>query len=365
MKTASYAVFLICFYLLYYKGVDIVKKLLSRGLLLSSVLLVAACSPNNGDDAQVEETTEEVNQPSEENSDQTAKDSPSDETDKATADGTLTIMDNAEHTVDVPANPQRVAVFDNGQLDVLQSLGLSDRVVATASDILPDYLSEFSDLPVAGTLFEIDLEVANAEEPELAIVGARSQESYDGLADTVPTLDLSNTIQNIWETLQSNLETYGKIFGVEEQAEGKIQGLEEQLTALAENASSSGLNALFLMTSEGQLSAYGPGSRFGHVHDLFGYEPVDSDIEVSRHGMDVSVEYVLEKNPDVIFLLDRGAAIGDESSISEFEENPVIQETTAYKEGNIVHLSPDMWYLTEGGFISFKTMMDEAAQPLN
>ncbi|MCZ4369735.1 hypothetical protein O3Q50_09670 [Enterococcus lactis] len=47
--------------------------------------------------------------------------------------------------------------------------------------------------------------------------------------------------------------------------------------------------------NEGQLSAYGSGSRFGFIHDLFGFEQTDDQIEASTHGQSVSYEYVLEK----------------------------------------------------------------------
>ncbi len=39
------------------------------------------------------------------------------------------------------------------------------------------------------------------------------------------------------------------------------------------------------------------GSRFGFVHDLFGFKQADDQIEASTHGQSVSYEYILEKNP--------------------------------------------------------------------
>lgn len=326
------------------------KYLLSKGLILSSVLLLGAC---HSTDHQATDDT------------QKAEDAASDHQSPDSSSKTITITDNAEHEVTVPLSPQKIAVFDNGQLDIIKQLGLSDRVVATATNRLPEYLSEFSELPVAGTLHEIDLEIANAAQPELAIVAGRSRDSYNGLAEFTSTLDFSNTSHNIWETLKSNLTHYGEIFSVQSEAQAIISNLDKQLTSLSDQASQSNLNALFLMSSEGALSAYGPGSRFGFVHDLFGYTPVDDTIDVSRHGMNVSFEYVLDKNPDVIFLLDRSAAIGKESDVNDFKNNPLIQDTTAYKNDAIIYLSPDMWYLAEGGVESFTKMMEESSQPLH
>ena len=51
-----------------------------------------------------------------------------------------------------------------------------------------------------------------------------------------------------------------------------------------------------MLVNEGQLSAYGKGSRFGLIHDTFGFKAADDKIEASTHGQSVSYEYVLEKS---------------------------------------------------------------------
>ena len=58
--------------------------------------------------------------------------------------------------------------------------------------------------------------------------------------------------------------------------------------------------ALIVLGSEGKVSAYGPNSRFGLIHDVFGFKPADEKIEVSTHGQNVSFEYIVETNPDIL-----------------------------------------------------------------
>ncbi|GJM75014.1 hypothetical protein HMSSN036_72300 [Paenibacillus macerans] len=60
------------------------------------------------------------------------------------------------------------------------------------------------------------------------------------------------------------------------------------------------------------MSAYGPGSRFGLIHDVFGVPAVDDTIEASTHGQSISFEYVAEKNPDYLFVVDRDAVVTEE-----------------------------------------------------
>ena len=42
-----------------------------------------------------------------------------------------------------------------------------------------------------------------------------------------------------------------------------------------------------MLVNEGQLSAYGKGSRFGLIHDTFGFKAADDKIEASTHGQSV------------------------------------------------------------------------------
>ena len=74
-------------------------------------------------------------------------------------------------------------------------------------------------------------------------------------------------------------------------------------------ATATGKKALIILANEGKISAYGPGSRFGILHDVFGFGAVDPNIEVSTHGKDISNEYIVEMNPDYLFVVDRGARL--------------------------------------------------------
>src|SRR5699024_8105189 len=266
---------------------------------------------------------------------------------------TIEIMDTAAHTVKDPHNPQKVAVFDPAQIDNMDALELWDRVIATASSHLPQYLNKYSEIDVAGTLHEIDLEVAMATEPELAIVATRSASSFEELVKFIPTLDFSLTKTSTFESITYNFLELSKIFEKEKEAQIILDEIENEKNKLAQTAEKSELTALMLMYNEGSLSVFGKDSRFNHVYEDFGFEPADDSIEASKHGMEISYEYLIRKNPDVIFVLDRTAAISDNTDTSipssSFEENPLIEETKAYKNHQIIYLTPDAWYLSNGG----------------
>ena len=273
------------------------------------------------------------------------------------------VTDAAGHHVKVPHDPQKLAVFDNAQIDNLDALDLGERITVTASSRLPHYLNKYSELEVAGTLHEVDLEIAMATEPELAVVAARSASSYEELTKFVPTLDFSLTKSTPFESMTYNFLEMSKIFDKETEAQNILDELENKKNQLVKKVKKSEMTALMLMYNEGSLSVFGKDSRFNHVYEDFGFEPADDHIEASKHGMEVSYEYLIQKDPDIIFVLDRSAAISDkvDSSVpsSSFEENPLIEKTNAFLNNKIIYLTPDTWYLSNGGVQAYQQMMED------
>ena len=57
--------------------------------------------------------------------------------------------------------------------------------------------------------------------------------------------------------------------------------------------------------------------------------------------MNVSFEYVVKKNLDLLYVIDRGAVVGSESSAKQVVENELTKKTSAYQNDNIVYLDPN------------------------
>lgn len=264
----------------------------------------------------------------------------------------------------VKVNPEKVVVFDFGVLDTLDKLGVEVTGVPQAN--IPEYLSKFEDSKYenVGSLKEPDFEKISEIEPELIIISGRQQEAYEELSEIAPTIFMGVDTSKYMESFEENTKTLGEIFGKEEEAEKELASIKESIDALNEKATASESNGLIVLANEGNLSAYGPASRFGIIHDVFGVKPADEKIEVSTHGQSVSPEYIVEKNPDYLFVIDRGAAVEGESSAKQVIENELVKKTKAYENDNIVYLNPDYWYLSGGGLVSVAEMVKEIEKGL-
>ncbi|WP_106766176.1 siderophore ABC transporter substrate-binding protein [Paenibacillus faecalis] len=264
----------------------------------------------------------------------------------------------------VPKNPQKLVVFDFGILDSLDKLGIE--VTGVPQKNVPPYLSKYADAKYenVGSLKEPDFEKINEISPDLIIISGRQRDAYQELSEIAPTIYLGVDTSRYMESFKENMNTLGQIFGKESQIEEELAAIDEDIKALNDKVKATGKNALIILANEGKISAYGPGSRFGILHDVFGFTAVDPGIEVSTHGKDISSEYIVEQNPDYLFVVDRGAAVssGDEASgAKDVVENELVKTTNAYKEGNIVYLDPNYWYLSGGGLTSVAEMVKEVS----
>ncbi|NEU31430.1 siderophore ABC transporter substrate-binding protein [bacterium LRH843] len=261
----------------------------------------------------------------------------------------------------VPKNPSSVVVLDMGVLDSMDKLGI-EGVTGVPTQSVPDYLPKYTgeEYKNIGSLKEPDFEAIYDLKPDLIIMSGRQLDAFEELNEIAPTIFMGIDTENYVESFHHNVETLGKIFGKEEVAEEELAAIKESLSKLNEKAASSEAKGLIVLANEGALSAYGPGSRFGILHDGFGVAAVDENLEVSTHGQNISFEYIVEKDPDYLFVVDRGAVVaGGEAIAKETVENELIQGTKAYKNGNIVYLDPVYWYISAGGLTSVAGMIEE------
>ncbi|KAA4890492.1 ABC transporter substrate-binding protein, partial [Bacteroides fragilis] len=217
----------------------------------------------------------------------------------------------------------------------------------------------------AGVIKEPDLEKINQLQPDLIIISGRQSDYKEELAKIAPTLYLAVDTKEPWESVQQNVNALAEIFGKEDKAKEELATLTKEIEETKEKASKLEQTALVTLVNEGQLSAYGSGSRFGLVHDVFGFKQADDQIEASTHGQSVSYEYILEKNPGILFVVDRTKAIGGDDSKDNVSANELVAQTDAGKNDQVISLQPDVWYLSGGGLESMKLMIKDVNQAFN
>lgn len=321
------------------------KRLMMAFMLIAVMVFVAACG---GNDSKKE--------------DEGTKGS-ADNDNKQSEEVVLTIKHQLGET-EVKQNPEKVVVFDFGALDTLDELGIE--VAALPKATVPKYLSKYEDdkYENVGSLKEPDFEKIHSLKPDLILISSRQAELYDQLSEIAPTVYVGLDTTRYVESFKENMETIAKIFNKEDEMNAELAEVDEQIAKIKEETAALDSKALIVLGTDGKVSAYGPSSRFGLIHDVLGYKAADENIEVSTHGQNITFEYIFETNPDVLFVIDRDAAVGQDSSVKNSIENDLVKKTKAYENDKIVYLNGELWYLAGGGLQSFKAMIDEVEQSI-
>ena len=275
--------------------------------------------------------------------------------DQSTATRQLT---DTRGTVTVPTRPTTAYVADWAALDTLAALEVPV-AGATLTRIPDDLKQKFTGAEDLGTPQELKLEQVAAGEPDVIVVGARATGQYDKLTEIAPTVDLTPTTTSHLDALEQQTTILGELFGKQREAADRLAGIDTLIQDTRGAVAGKG-DALVLMVSGGKISAFGPGSRFGLIHDDLGMPAAAPDLKVDAHGQVVSYEFIATADPDWIFVIDRDKAIGQSGTpAAQVLDTDLVNRTTAGREGHIVPLDGVEWYVIGNGLNTTRSMIDD------
>lgn len=334
------------------------KKLTAFLLTCTMVVGLSACGSGGGSSAASSSNQETSKNASAESTSGSSAESKS--TSEVTPE-TVTLT-HSMGEIEVPYNPQKIAVLDLAALDILDSLGLGDRVVGIPKKSSVSYLTSYIDdenIANLGSVKEVDMEALNALEPDMIFIGGRLSSEYENISAIAPTYLLQvDREKGYMNSVNDNVKAIASVFGEEEKAEELLSGFDGRVEAL--KASAEGKTTMIGIVTSGSMSTLGDDSRCSLIGNEIGFENVSDEVD-STHGDSASFELVLEKNPDYVFILDRDTAINaeDAKTAKDVMENEIIMKTAAYQNDTIVYLTPDVWYLSEGGITATDTMLSD------
>lgn len=313
-----------------------IKKMLS--IICCSALLLSGCTQTNNTEG--------------------------DESNDSPQTVTVTTLNGNKESVEleVPYDPQRVAILDMAVLDMMDNWNLGDKVVGMPKSSKIDYLLDYnnnSEIIDLGTLKEVDLEALMESEPDIIFIGGRLSAQYDALSKIAPVVYLSTDYEKgVLQSVKDNSKIVASIFGKEAVAKKQTDAFDERIAAL--KAAAEGKTAIIGLVTSSNFNTLGDGSRCSLIGNEAGFTNIANDVD-STHGNESSFELLVEKNPDYIFVLDRDSAINAEGAklAQDVMNNELVQQTAAYKNDQIVYLTPTVWYLAEGGITATDTMLSD------
>ena len=268
----------------------------------------------------------------------------------------------------IEKQPERIIALDMAALDTVDALGAGDKVVGTVTKSVPSWLKDkYKDVASVGSLKEPDVEAIAKLKPDLLLIGARTASMYGDLSKNFTTVnaDVDWEKPNYSKQVEDQVRQIGQAVGKTDQAEKLVQQIQKKVDDYKDTAKDKG-TALVLMANEGELSVYGPQSRWAPIYDVFGFKEATTDYkpDEGHKSKKISFEAVKQLDPDYIFVVDRAKAIGKTEGSTPAEQlmdNELINSTKAAKNKHIVYLTPERWYIVMYGATNYPAELDEIA----
>lgn len=342
------------------------KKFLSLILAFAMVFCMAACGNTtiNNNDADNQSNISTENNVTEESKPETI---------------TIQALNANKEMADieVPYDPERIAILDMPALDIVDALGLGDRVVGSAKvtiEYLADYNPDDSNGAIInlGTVKTADLEKVAACEPDIIFIGGRLSSIYADLEAIAPVVYLSVDYEKgVVESTKYNAQTIASIFGKEAEVDAMFADFQPRIDELNSVLNEKNVllgmynsNALGLMDTQSQLNIIANELGANNLGETVG------EVDKATHGEEASWETIITLNPEYMFILDRSTATGaaEEGILGAREviENDLIKELDVYKNNKIVYFidHANVWYTSTGGVQALDTMLEDLESAL-
>ena len=267
----------------------------------------------------------------------------------------ITVIDDAGHEANLTPPITRVVVVDSGPGAALSALGVTELIVGNHTSLTNALFDTIADVPVVATNSEINYEAIAEAEPQL-VISATSHHGFISEGDHLDDFGIEFIALDLRtpSRMRDDFRLLGKVFQKEAEAQkvidfyDKYQSLiDERLAGVAEEDRPT----VFLEMHAGAYHTGSPESQFYQQIELAGGRNVADDLADNplADDVEVSAEWVAEKNPDYIVRetspLRYTATTADDAIViyDEIMARPGLATVTAIKEGNIFMIGNDIF----------------------
>jgi len=241
----------------------------------------------------------------------------------------LTLTDDEGTSLEIGAEPGKIVSLTPAATETLFALGLGKRIVGKAEDFFV-FPPEAAAIPDVAKFTEVDIERITSLEPDLVIAGGNSFTPPDAIERM---RSIGMTVVVIYaptvEKVIEDIALIGDATGRPAEAETIVQRMRTELDTVAAAVAAQPRPRLFYEI-DATGAFYGPAddSFLAEMIKLAGADPITTG---SPDKFDISVERLIEQNPEVILLAD--AAFG--VTAEQVAQRPGWDVMTAVKTGDI------------------------------
>lgn len=268
-------------------------------------------------------------------------------------------------TTSIAYHPQRAAVLDMNEADFLDQLSIP--IAGMPKDYVPHFLQKYKDdqkVQDLGAIVQPNMERIYTLKPDIILMTPLQANQYQALSEIAPTvhydINFNNSQQHHIEAIKAHLITLGQIFNQQQLATQKVDALDAKVAEVRKITANRSEKALVVLHNNGAFSNFGVQSRYGFVFNAFGVKPASTVVDTSLHGQPISSEFIKQADPDILYIVDRTAVMEHRPTIdAERMSNPLLRQTKAWKNGKVVFVDADAWYITAASPTSMHILIDD------
>jgi iron complex transport system substrate-binding protein len=257
----------------------------------------------------------------------------------------IKVTDGAKRDIVFKEHPKNIAVLGSGDMDIIHALG--GNIVGRPSSKAPLASKELEKAEQIGNLHQPNFEKIASVKPDLLIANS-------GFEKHIGTVEKGNTkvflsASNSIEEVQKSIEAYGKILGSEDKAKELVGKINEKVKSVKQDKK---VRALLVYGAPGTYMAALPTSLSGDILEKVGGENIAKDYPATKEFpqyAQLSVERVVESNPEVVYLITHGEPEAVKKAFEEeMKKNAGWKNLDAVKNGKVVILPAHLFGTNPG-----------------
>jgi len=249
--------------------------------------------------------------------------------------GSSSVTEAPVSTEVVDDTPQRIVSLSPTHTEILYALGAGDQVVAV--DSMSNYPAESASVLTDISGYEPNVEAISALEPDLVVIG----DDFSGLAEQLSTIGIESWVSPAPMTLDEAYEQIvelGDVVGRLDNAQSVTQKMKDDIAEIVATIEIPATPISYYHELDDTYYSVTGNTFIGSIYDLFGMRNIADATEGDTDYPQLSAEFIVSQDPNVIFLADVNLGVTAETVAAR----PGWSGLSAVISGNIVAINDDI-----------------------
>lgn len=237
-------------------------------------------------------------------------------------------------TLDAPA--QAIVSLSPTHTEMLFAIGAGDQIAA--ADSLTNYPPEAEAVTTDISAYEPSVEAIAEYEPDLVVIGDNSS----GIAEQLAELGIPvwfGPVATTFDDVYDQIEALGALTGEVEAATALEDGMRSDLESIVAEVTPPAEPLTYYHELDNTYYTVTSNTLIGQVYGLFGLRNIADTVEGGSDYPQLSAEFIVSQDPDLIFLADTVCCGETAASVST---RPGWESLSAVVDGHVIETNDDL-----------------------